>query len=232
MQSKHLKPKPTVNVCVKNLKLPILYSFRRCPYAIRARLAIKVSNIQVEIREVLLKDKPEEMLSISPKGTVPVLELPDGSVIEESRDIMSWALTQHDPENWSLPDNVKQEKAERLIDFNDSEFKQALDHYKYSDRYPEQAMENYRQQGEDFLQQLEGKLTKNDYLMGKHVSYTDMAIFPFIRQFAYVDKGWFDQTRYINLQKWLEKLLDTTLFHNVMKKYPCWKNGDETQIFD
>ena len=217
---------------MKNLKLPILYSFRRCPYAIRARLAIKVSNVQVEIREVLLKDKPAEMLSISPKGTVPVLELVNGTIIDESRDIMTWALTQHDPENWLLTDNVKQEKVERLIDFNDNEFKQALDHYKYADRYPEHTMETYRQQGEVFLQQLEEKLTINDYLMGPDISQTDMAIFPFIRQFAYVDKDWFDQTSYTKLQKWLELLLNTKLFHHVMRKYPRWHNGDEPQIFN
>ena len=217
---------------MKNLKLPILYSFRRCPYAIRARLAIKVSNVQVEIREVLLKDKPAEMLSISPKGTVPVLELVNGTIIDESRDIMTWALTQHDPENWLLTDNVKQEKVERLIDFNDNEFKQALDHYKYADRYPEHTMETYRQQGEVFLQQLEEKLSINDYLMGPDISQTDMAIFPFIRQFAYVDKDWFDQTSYTKLQKWLELLLNTKLFHHVMRKYPRWHNGDEPQIFN
>ena len=217
---------------MKNLKLPILYSFRRCPYAIRARLAIKVSNVQVEIREVLLKDKPAEMLSISPKGTVPVLELVNGTIIDESRDIMTWALTQHDPENWLLTDNVKQEKVERLIDFNDNEFKQALDHYKYADRYPEHTMETYRQQGEVFLQQLEEKLTINDYLMGPDISQTDMAIFPFIRQFAYVDKDWFDQTSYTKLQKWLELLLNTKLFHHVMRKYPRWHNEDEPQIFN
>lgn len=217
---------------MKNLKCPILYSFRRCPYAIRARLAIKVSNVQVEIREVLLKDKPAEMLSISPKGTVPVLELVNGTIIDESRDIMTWALTQHDPENWLLTENVKQEEVECLIDFNDNEFKHALDHYKYADRYPEHTMEIYRQQGEVFLQQLEEKLTINDYLMGPEISLTDMAVFPFIRQFAYVDKDWFDQTSYTKLQKWLEQLLNTKLFHQVMRKYPRWHNGDEPQVFD
>lgn len=232
MQSKILNLKPTASECVKNLKLPILYSFRRCPYAIRARLAIKVSNIQVEIREVLLKDKPAEMLSISPKGTVPVLELPDGSIIEESRDIIIWALTKNDPENWLLTDNEKQKEVNQLIDFNDNEFKQTLDHYKYADRYPEQTMETYRQRGEVFLQQLEEKLTRNKFLMGQHVSLADMAILPFIRQFACVDKDWFDQTNYTKLQKWLEHLLNTKLFHHVMKKYPRWHNGDEPQIFD
>lgn len=231
MQSKILNQKPTVNVCVKNHKLPILYSFRRCPYAIRARLAIKVSNIHVEIREVLLKEKPKEMLLVSAKGTVPVLELPDGTIIDESRDIMSWALAQHDPESWLVADNVKQEEINRLIDFNDNEFKVALDYYKYADRYPEQTMESYRQQGEVFLHQLEEKLIVNNYLMGPNISYADMAIFPFVRQFAYVDKNWFDQTYYIKLQKWLEQSLNTKLFHNVMKKYPRWHNGDGVQIF-
>jgi len=209
-----------------NSKLPILYTFRRCPYAIRARLAIKVSNIQVEIREVLLKDKPAEMLSISPKGKVPVLELPDGTVIDESRDIMSWALKQ------STTENVKLEETNNLIDLNDGDFKQALDHYKYADRYPEHAIETYRQHGEVFLRLLEEKLTQHHYLMGSQVSFVDMAIFPFIRQFAYVDKDWFDQSAYKNLQNWLEKSLNTKLFHRVMKKYPRWQAGDNIQLFD
>ena len=119
-----------------------------------------------------------------------------------------------------------------VLYFNDNEFKHALDHYKYADRYPEHTMEIYRQQGEVFLQQLEEKLTINDYLMGPEISLTDMAVFPFIRQFAYVDKDWFDQTSYTKLQKWLEQLLNTKLFHQVMRKYPRWHNGDEPQVFD
>lgn len=211
--------------------LPILYSFRRCPYAIRARLAIKVSNIQVEIREVVLAEKPKEMLANSPKGTVPVLVLPDGTVIDESRDIMLWALKQHDPQNWLTDDKEKQNEINSVIDTNDTDFKQHLDHYKYADRFPEQSMKIYRQQAEVFLEYLENNLSKTKYLTGKDISLADMAILPFIRQFVYVDKDWFDQTHYKKCQIWLEYLLTTTLFDDVMKKYPQWQHGDPVQLF-
>lgn len=201
-------------------ELPILYSFRRCPYAIRARLAIKVSNIEVELREVALSNKPKEMLVCSPKGTVPVLVLADGIVIDESRDIMLWALTQNDPQNWLTSDKCIQKETSILIDTNDNEFKQHLDHYKYSDRFPEYPMETYRQQAEVFLQQLENKLNQNQYLTGDNVSLADMAILPFIRQFAYVDKDWFDKTQYRKCQIWLDQLISSTLFSEVMKKHP------------
>jgi len=213
------------------LELPILYSFRRCPYAIRARLAIKVSNIKVELREVLLADKPKELLACSPKGTVPVLVLPDATVIEESRDIMLWALTQQDPQNW-LSDHIAQrDEINRLIDINDTEFKQHLDHYKYADRFPEKSTETYRQQGERFLQQLEEKLKNNLYLVADEISLADMAIFPFVRQFAFVDKTWFEQTEYKKLQTWLDNLLADNLFSEVMKKYSRWRPDDTLQIF-
>ena len=138
-------------------QLPILYSFRRCPYAIRARLAIYVSNTKVELREVKLADKPKELISCSPKGTVPVLQLTDGTIIDESKDIMLWALNKNDPNNWLVSRKVEKQETNRLIDINDNEFKQYLDHYKYADRFPEQTIEYYRQQGEVFLQLLEKK---------------------------------------------------------------------------
>jgi len=157
--------------------IPILYSFRRCPYAIRARLAIKISGIKVELREILLKDKPKEMLEISPKGTVPVLLLPDDLVIDESREIMMWALTQNDPENWL--ESI--DKSNSLIDQNDNEFKPHLDHYKYADRFPEYSKENYREQTNAFLKQLDQRLNESRYLISDKISLADMAIFPFIR---------------------------------------------------
>ena len=211
--------------------LPILYSFRRCPYAIRARLAIKVSDIEVELREVILSDKPEKMLACSPKGTVPVLQLADGIVIDESRDIMEWAFKLQDPEN-CLPHN-KNESAEtnRLIDFNDNEFKQHLDQYKYSVRFPEQSREYYREQCEGFLQQLEDMLNANKYLLGNKISMADMAIFPFIRQFANVDNNWFDQTQHEKLQQWLEQMLALPLFNKVMDKYAQWTEDQDPLIF-
>lgn len=134
--------------------LPILYSFRRCPYAIRARMAIIYASIPVEIREVELKNKPEDMLAISPKGTVPVLEITNGAVIEESLDIMRWALAQHDLEHWLRFSN----EAGRLIKWNDGDFKYYLDRYKYADRFPDFSQENYRKQAEVFLTELEARL--------------------------------------------------------------------------
>lgn len=210
---------------------PILYSFRRCPYAIRARLAIKISSVQVELREVVLADKPEAMLACSPKGTVPVLLLPDGSVIDESLDIMLWALHQHDPQKWLADNPASRDEVNQLVDLNDGEFKQNLDRYKYSDRYPEQPMEVYRQQAEVFLQLLEERLAKNQYLTASNISLADMAILPFIRQFANVDKDWFDRTPYNKLKVWMESLLADKLFSDAMIKYPRWTPGDPDQYF-
>lgn len=211
--------------------LPILFSFRRCPYAIRARLAVKASTVQVALREVVLADKPSEMLLCSPKGTVPVLQLADSAVIDESLDIMLWALKQHDPQKW-LPSNVRDEKDTfHLIGFNDKEFKPWLDKYKYADRFPEYSMEYYRQQGEGFLLQLEERLDKSAYLMGDKISLADMAVFPFIRQFAHVDKHWFDQSEYKKLQDWLQQLLGLPLFNEVMQKYPKWTCEQAPLVF-
>jgi len=209
-------------------QLPILYSFRRCPYAIRARLAIKVSNVQVELREVVLADKPKEMLACSAKGTVPVLQLVDGTVIDESLDIILWALKQNDPDNGLSYSHYRE--ASSLIEFNDTEFKEQLDHYKYADRFPEQTMETYREKGEEFLQRLEEKLNEHAYLAGDKLSMLDMAIFPFIRQFAYVDKIWFDQSEYKKLQVWLEALLTSPLFNDVMKKHLKWHINSQPVI--
>lgn len=206
---------------------PILYSFRRCPYAIRARLAILSANIRVELREVVLKNKPLELLQASYKATVPVLVLPDGEVIDESRDIMLWALHNKDPQGW-LDCSLKQ--ANELIDGNDFEFKPLLDAYKYADRYPEPA-ELYRQQAEVFLQRLEGRLQHQPYLLGGQVSYADMAIFPFIRQFAHVDNNWFQQTEYHHLQHWLTNFLEADSFEQIMKKQGAWLNGDAAIYF-
>ena len=198
--------------------LPILYSFRRCPYAIRARLAIAYAGIPVEIREVALKNKPEHMLAISPKGTVPVLQLTDGTVLEESLDIMYWALAKHDPEHWQAFSNA----ADRLIQWNDGDFKYYLDRYKYADRYPEFSQEHYRQLAEAFVAELESRLQHSPYLCGMHFSLADAAIFPFIRQFANVDSFWFKSSAYCALNSWLNALLTTELFGSVMPNYLPW----------
>lgn len=204
---------------------PILYSFRRCPYAIRARLALYVSGTAIELREVVLRNKPASMLEKSPKGSVPVLVLPEGHVIDESWDIMIWALQQHDPDNWLGKNHAYVDAAAPLINENDTSFKDDLDRYKYPDRYPEQSQIQYRMQGEIFLQRLEDRLCVTPYLLGDTLSIADAGIFPFIRQFADVDKDWFSQAPYASLRHWLKNLLNSVLFDAVMKKSPPMATG-------
>lgn len=193
---------------------PILYSYRRCPYAMRARMALRYAGISVETHEVVLGDKPRHMLAVSPKGTVPVLVLPDGKVIDESLDIMAWALAQQDPDGWLTDNRLFQE----LITENDGSFKRALDQYKYATRFPEQSAEVYRQQGERFLARLEALLSEHAYLLSEKLTQADVAIFPFIRQFSMVDTDWFAEAPYPHLRQWLAGLLDSELFNAVMQK--------------
>lgn len=211
--------------------LPVLYSFRRCPYAMRARLALYVSQIDVEIREVHLANKPAEMLVVSPKATVPVLLTSEHEVLDESLDIMQWALAINDPRGWlsCSADDVLLMKA--LIMENDTVFKQHLDHYKYAERFPESPAEYHRQQGEVFLTTLEQRLTKSNYLFAEQPAFGDLAIFPFIRQFAAVDDDWFKQSPYLKLQRWLERLTHSAEFIQSMKKLPIWKPGDKPVVF-
>jgi glutathione S-transferase len=201
------------------MALPILYSYRRCPYAMRARMALWVAKIQLEVREVSLRDKPAHLLQISPKGTVPVLQLPDSTVLEQSLDIMQWALAQNDPQGWLSADR---DAMSRLIAINDGDFKKALDRYKYPERYPEQSQDFYRQQGEQFLQLLETALQQHRFLLGDAASMTDVAIFPFIRQFAAVDAEWFAGSAYGQLRVWLDGWLESALFADVMQKFPTY----------
>jgi len=205
--------------------LPVLYSFRRCPYAMRARLAIAYSGIQVNLREIELKNKPTELLDISPKATVPVLQCTDGTIIDESRDIMAWALQQHDPDNWL------ESIAHPLMDENDNSFKKALDCYKYADRFPEYSQDHYRQNGELFLEKIEKLLKNHTFIQNNHLSFVDIAIFPFIRQFYFVNKEWFESANYPHLNTWLQAHLNSNLFSKIMQKYPAWQAGDETTIF-
>lgn len=190
----------------------VLYSFRRCPYAMRARMALRYSGVPLSIVEVSLKAKPAEMLAASPKGTVPVLVCADGSVIEQSLDIMHWALARHDPDNWLQPGCAA------LIEENDTRFKVLLDRYKYAIRYPEHPMEYYRAQGAEFLQRLEDVLARSAYLAGPTLSLADVALAPFVRQFAHVDRDWFEQAPYPRLNAWLEQFLASELFSSVMRK--------------
>lgn len=194
----------------------ILYSYRRCPYAMRARMALKLADIEVEIREISLRDKPAHMLQVSSKATVPVLVLVDGTVIDESIDIMLFALKNH-----ALTAN-RHEVCSAFILENDSSFKQALDCYKYPERCPAQTQTEYRQQGEIFLQKLENLLSKNTYLLHATPCIADIAIFPFIRQFAAVDSAWFAQSDYPKLRAWLENWIQSDLFKSIMTKNPTY----------
>ena len=200
--------------------LPILYSFRRCPYAIRARMAIVYASINFELREVSLANKPSSMLAISPKGTVPILQLSDG-VIDESLEVIGWALEQSDPDNWLAL--VSQSEQQGLIAENDNQFKQWLDRYKYWDRYPQQSQQDYRMNAEIFISTLEQRLENSLYLFGDKICVADIAIFPFIRQFAFVDKPWFDQSNYPSVQRWLNQFLQSDLFNQVMQKHILWQ---------
>lgn len=193
----------------------------------RARLGLKLSDIEVELREITLKNKPTEMLDISPKGTVPVLYLQDNSVIDESLDIILWALTKDDPnELLKVSDSIQQQE-KQLIHRNDFDFKKSLDCYKYSERFPEYSMEHYRSKGEEFLVDLDSLLKTQAYLFGNTLGLADIAIFPFVRQFAHVDRNWFYATKYSFLIAWLKRLLESDLFLEIMQKYPEYLNSDE-----
>ena len=195
-----------------------LYSFRRCPYAMRARMALRYCEVPVDIVEVSLKAKPAEMLALSSKGTVPVLDV-DAQVIDDRLDIMRWAVARHDPQDWLLKDDPQGQLAiEALIEENDQHFKVHLNRYKYAERYPEQPMAFYRAEGEVFLRKLDELLEGRDYLLTDHPSLADVALMPFIRQFAHVDREWFAQTPYRRLQAWLQRFLESDLFTSIMKK--------------
>ncbi|BBC24211.1 glutathione S-transferase [Pseudanabaena sp. ABRG5-3] len=224
------------------MTLPILYSFRRCPYAIRARMALAYAGIVYELREVSLKNKPKEMLEISPKGTTPVMQIfkdvensnQDSDqgflILEESLDIMNWAVQQNDPCNWQNLADADLAIAQQLIKTNDGEFKKALDRYKYPNRFPEQSQEFYRQQAEKVLQVLELQLQQHQFLIGDRQTLADVAIFPFIRQFAYVNIDWFNSSPYISLQKWLHWHATSAIFEFVMQKFPVWTPEQEKVI--
>lgn len=205
------------------MKTPaLLYSFRRCPYAIRARMALVCSGIRVELREVKLSDIPPSMLALSPKATVPVLRLADGRVIDESLEVMRWSLAQADPDNWLDMEAASSSLVQRC----DDEFKPLLDRYKYADRHPEFSEFEHRQRAEWFLRELDELLSQRPFLGGNQYRLVDIAIFPFIRQFAGVDATWFESCEYTHVRDWLNTLLESSLFQGVMEKYAFWKPGD------
>lgn len=203
---------------------PILYSFRRCPYAMRARLALAISGRRYELREVNLRTKPTAMLAVSPKGTVPVLVLPDGEVIDESLEIMRWALTGCDPEAW-----LDREDA-ALISANDGSFKRDLDRYKYPDRHSTDPL-THRMNGLTFLRELEARLSLAGQLGGFVRGLTDAAIMPFVRQFVAVDAEWFNNQELPHLRTWLQGHLKSELFNSIMVRVTTWSPGNLPNFF-
>lgn len=203
----------------------VLYSYRRCPYAMRARMALAYAQLPVEIREISLREKPASMLAISPKGTVPVLKA-DDLVIEQSLEIMFWALQKSDPDQW-LKSSVLDE-ALQLIELNDGSFKALLDQYKYPERIkvsPSLTREAILEKAiQTFIAPLDERLGSQPFLLGDQLTIADIAIFPFIRQFAMVDKDWFDSAPFPHLKKWLDFHLESPLFLGVMQKYPTWQD--------
>lgn len=210
---------------------PILYSFRRCPYAMRARLAIAAAGVQCELREIVLREKPNHMLEISPKGTVPVLQLSDGTVIEESLDIAIWALGENDPEKLLTPDAGDLDEMLALISKMDDEFKPLLDQYKYRIHSDPDMATSARNRALEFLKKLDEQLFGQDFLYGSQIRVADICILPFVRQFAHVDKDWFWAQGFTHVLSWLDRFLASDRFAQIMPKFQVWKPGDELTTF-
>ena len=227
-----MNKEPALPACEAPEPLPVLYSFRRCPYAMRARLAILASGVPCELREVELQCKPAQLLDASAKATVPVLVLPGGEVIEQSLEIMHWSLTQHDPHNWLTPQTETVEAVLALISENDEAFKSHLDRYKYPNRYrlahagTDQAFAQiHRVRASTWLFMLEWRLSRFLSLFGASSCLADIAIAPFIRQFARTDMAWFDSQPWPHLKAWLVRWELAFRSEPLMKKYPPWRSG-------
>ncbi len=214
-----------------DLAQPILYSFRRCPYAMRARMAVLASGEVVELREVVLRDKPAAMLAASAKGTVPVLVLGDGCVIDESLDIMLWALERFDPAGWLVPECGERTDMLALIAACEAEFKPHLDAYKYAAKDAPEARLAARERACSFLDRLECRLVDGAYLYGSRSALGDVAIFPFVRQFAFVDRDWFSAAGPPRLARWLDGFLQDRAFLDVMGKFAKWEPGRAPVFF-
>ncbi|WP_417269313.1 glutathione S-transferase [Celeribacter sp.] len=205
---------------------PILYSFRRCPYAMRARLAIASAGLEVELREVVLRDKPAQLIEASPKATVPLL-IDGDTVIDESRDIMDWALAQADPEAWrDMPSD-----GEDWIATIDGPFKTALDRYKYDTRYADADATQERDKAAALLWRVDAQLRDTPWLYGETPTLADMATITFIRQFANTDRAWFDAQDWIGVHGWLTRFLASERFEAIMAKYPKWQPDSEPVLF-
>ena len=209
-----------------NFKYPILYTFRRCPYAMRARFAIRSSKIIVEIREIKLQEKPSEFLKLSPKGTVPVLITNSGEVLEESLDIIYWALNKNDPHKWLAKGKLENQDIIKLLDDLENKFKPNLDKYKYPSRFSGVDQFFHRDKNLCFLKKLNSYLENNKSLNCEHLSLLDYAIFPFVRQFRNVDQDWFDKLNFIFLNKWINQIIDSKDFSSIMKKFKKWELND------
>jgi len=204
---------------------PILYTFRRCPYAMRARLALSVAQLDIRVREVVLRDKPVAMLKASPKGTVPVLVLPNGEVVDESLDVMRWALAEADPKGWLSADAAE---TDALIAQNDGPFKRALDRYKYPNRYEDEGVDpvENRDAGLAILESLSEQIADHGgQLFGPAPTLADMAIFPFVRQFAHIDLDWWETAAPGPVKTWLAGHKDSARFRAIMAKYQQWAPG-------
>ena len=210
---------------------PMLYSFRRCPYAMRARLAIRSSGTEVELREVVLRDKPPAFLEASPSATVPTLVQDDAPVIDESLDIMLWALRRNDPESWLAPSDGTLDRMLALVEEIDGPFKTHLDRYKYHVRYEDCDPLEERALAAAVLRELEERLTDEGWLFGGQACLADIAILPFVRQFANVDRSWFDGENWTSLKQWLSTFEQSDRFRAVMDKYPQWTDGDPVTVF-
>ena len=226
------------------MTLPILYSLRNCPYAMRARIAIYKSKVVVELRDIVLTNKPIEMITASPKATVPILVVAPATVIDESLDVILWALAQSDPANLLRKDGHRSELALHdtnlptkfseilaLVYLFDNEFKPSLEAYKCAKRYHESNLQACRQACEVFIQNLEQRLSTHNYIIDDEESMADIALLPFIRQFAKVERQWYLQSEYLNVKKWLNQYLQSPMFNKVMKKYPLWSCGQERVSF-
>jgi len=209
--------------------LPVLYSFRRCPYAMRARMGLVAAGLEVELREVILRDKPAEMIEASSKATVPVLVLPDGHIIDESLDIIEWALSQNAPSKLLCNSPAEQRD---LIARLDAEFKPHLDQYKYPNRYPDTPPADHRALAISWIEtHLAPRLEQSPNLFGSAPALADIASFPFIRQFAHVDRDWFYATAPKPVCEWLLGHIESDRFKNIMSKYKQWQSGEPGVVF-
>ncbi|QYK00740.1 glutathione S-transferase [Shewanella psychrotolerans] len=216
----------------KNNDLPIIYSLRNCPFAMRARIAIYKSQQPVLLRDLVLSDKPAEMLTASPKGTVPVLITPKGTVIEESFEIMLWALSMSDPDDLLFTGDEKMlDKMLALIYLFDSQFKRCLENYKCAKRYSETNIIECREACEVYIAQLERLLTEHKYLMADRESLADIALLPFIRQFARVERQWYLHSPYPHVRQWLNSYLQSKMFSKVMAKHELWLQNRTDLLF-